>query len=95
VADTYSGSDAMGNVLPWSKVKPGPGRHKMTWDEFIGQEALPIPVQAGLEAYHNSMETKGMSKSQIKGIMSGILLFGIEGFTGAKYQDDYSLKDKK
>ena len=95
VADVYTGADATGNVLPWSKVRPGPGRHKMTWDEFIGQEALPIPVQAGLEAYHNAMETKGMTKSQINGIMSGILLFGIEGFTGAKYQDDYSLKEKK
>jgi hypothetical protein len=95
VADISSGTDAMGNVLPWSKIKPPPGRHKLTWDELIGQEALPIPVQAGIEAFHSSMEAKGMSKNQINGILNGLLLFGIEGFTGAKYSDDFSLQKKK
>lgn len=95
VTDLYTGTDAMGNVLPWSKVKPQKGAHKLTWDELIGQEVLPIPVQAGIGAYHDAMEKKGMSKSLINGIMTGVLLFGIEGATGAKYQDDYSLQKKK
>jgi hypothetical protein len=41
------------------------------------------------------MEAKGMSKNQINGIFNAILLFGIEGLTGARYQDDYSLQKKK
>lgn len=93
--DLGTGTDAMGNVLPWSKVKPSPGRHKMTWKELISKEALPIPVAAGLEAYWTSMEKSGMHDSQIEDIMNGLLLFGTEGFTGAKLQDDYSLEKKK
>lgn len=95
VTDVGTGTDAMGNVLPWSNVKPATGKKKKTWQEFISQEALPIPVAAGLEAYWHSMEKSGMSNDEISGIMNGILLFGVEGFTGAKLQDDYSLDKKK
>ena len=35
-----------------------------------------------------------MSKNAINGLMNGLLLFGIEGLTGAKYQDDFSLTKK-
>lgn len=92
--DLGTGTDAIGNVMPWSNIKPSPGRHKLTWKEVITKEALPIPVAAGLEAYWTSMEKHGMPPSQINSIMNGILLFGIEGLTGAKYQQDFSL-DKK
>lgn len=92
--DLGTGTDAMRNVLPWSKIKPAPGKHKLTYKELISKEALPIPVAAGLEAYWTSMEKHGMEDKQIEGIFNGVLLFGIEGFTGAKFQEDYSLEKK-
>lgn len=93
--DLATGTDPMGNVLPWSNIKPSAGRHKLTWKEMISKEALPIPVAAGLEGYWDSMKKEGMPESQIEGIFNGLLLFGVEGFTGAKLQSDYSLEKKK
>lgn len=94
VVDVATGTDPMGNVLPWSNVKPSTGKRKLTWKEFISQEGLPIPVSAGLEAYWDSMRERGVPESEASDIFSGLLLFGTEGLTGAKLQKDYSLDQK-
>lgn len=90
--DIGTGTDPLGNVLPWSNVKPATGKRKLTWKEFISQEALPIPVSAGLEAYWDSMRERGVPEEQANSIFSGLILFGTEGLTGAKLQEDYSLR---
>lgn len=92
--DILTGTDALGNTLPWSNVKPDKGKHKLSWKEFISQEALPIPVAAGLEAYWDSMSERGVPEEQASSIFNGLLLFGTEGLTGAKLQEDYSLKQQ-
>lgn len=92
-ADMLTGTDAMGNPLPWSNVPPGPGRHKMDWTEY-GTMQLPIPIEAGVKAAVDGMRERGVSKLQINDIMNGLLQFGVEGFTGVKMAEDYSLQQK-
>jgi len=91
VTDLATGTDALGNTLPWSDVKPAKGKHQLTWKEVFASETLPIPIQAGLQSYYESMEKNGMPENQINAILKAAIIFGLEGFTGAKYQDDYSL----
>ena len=41
-----------------------------------------------------SMEERGMTKPQVNDLLNGLLLFGVEGFTGAKMSPDYSAEKK-
>ena len=91
VADVATGTDAMGNIEPWSNLKPSTGRHKMDWFDYASQQ-LPIPIAAGIGAVTDAMQERGMSKPQINDILNGALQFTVEGFTGAKLNPDYSLQ---
>lgn len=93
VADFGTGTDAMGNVLPWSNVTPEKGRYKMDWIDYASQQ-LPIPIAAGFKAAFDGMRERGMSDASINDIMNGIMQAGIEGFTGVRMNDDYSLDQK-
>ena len=92
VADVATGTDAMGNVEPWSNIKPSTGRHKMDWFDY-GTQQLPIPIAAGIGAVTEAMQERGMSKPEINDILNGALQFTVEGFTGAKLNPDYSLEN--
>lgn len=91
VADVATGTDAMGNVEPWSNIKPSSGRHKMDWFDY-GTQQLPIPIAAGISAVTDAMQERGMSRPEINDILNGALQFTVEGFTGAKLNPDYSLE---
>lgn len=89
--DVVTGQDAVGNVMPWSKLTPSKGRIKYSWKEF-GAEQLPIPFAAGIKDAYESMRERGASEFQANDIISGVIQFGVEGFTGAKLQPDYGLQ---
>lgn len=93
IAEGAFGTDALGNPTPWSQVKPGPGRHKLNWTEY-GTSQLPIPIAAGIKAAIESMQEKGMTNPQINDVMNGLLQFGVEGFTGVKVANDFSLHEE-
>lgn len=90
-ADILTGTDAMGNPLPWSNVAPPKGRHKIDWTEFAWQQT-PIPIAAGAKAAMDGMRERGMSDPEINDIFNGLLHFSVEGFTGVKASPDYSLE---
>lgn len=90
-ADMLTGTDAMGNPLPWSNVTPSKGKHKIDWFEFAWQQA-PIPIAAGAKEIFDGMRERGMSTPQINDVFNGALQFGLEGFTGVKMMPDYSLE---
>lgn len=87
-----TGQDAMGNTLPWSKVPPGKSRKQLSGKEFASDLLLPIPIAAGFNSYYDAMDKQGVSADKIKAIWDGTLTGFIEGFTGAKYEPDYSLE---
>ena len=89
-ADVATGQDAMGNVMPWSSVKPGKGKYKMDWGEWATQQ-LPIPLASGAKEVYDGMRERGMSAPQANDFMNGLLQAGVEMFTGAKVQHDYTL----
>ena len=92
--DITTGQDAMGNVMPWSQLKPGKGKIKYTWAEF-GTEQLPIPFAAGFKDAYESMRERGVSEVDADAIVGGLVQFGVEGFTGAKLQPDFELQMEK
>lgn len=93
--DLLTGQDALGNPLPWSNIRPGFGKHKLDfWTEYVPDQ-LPIPIEAGVKAAVDGMRSRGMSDIQINDIGNGLLQFGVEGFTGVKMSDDYSLKENR
>lgn len=92
--DAVTGQDAMGNIMPWSNLKPQKGRIKYTWAEF-GTEQLPIPFAAGFKDAYESMRERGLSEPDANAILGGIIQFGVEGFTGAKLQPDFELQKEK
>jgi broad specificity phosphatase PhoE len=94
ITDVVTGQDAMGNTLPWSKVAPGKGRKQLGAVDYAENLLLPIPIAAGFNAYHESMESQGVPASTTKAVWDGALTGLIEGFTGAKYQPDYSLQQQ-
>lgn len=94
ITDVLTGQDAMGNTLPWSKITPGKGRKQLDGWDYAGNLLLPIPIAAGVNAYSESMKSQGVPASTAKAVWDGILTGTIEGFTGAKYQPDYSLDEQ-
>lgn len=88
--DLLTGTDAMGNPLPWTNIEPSKGRHKIDWTEFAWQQT-PIPISAGAKAAMDGMRERGVSNPEINDIFNGLLHFTVEGFTGAKASTDYSL----
>lgn len=89
------GSDAMGNPTPWSNIPPDRIHHKLDfWTEYVPSHA-PIPVAAGVKAAVDGMRERGMSQYQINDFWNGILQTFVEGGTGVKMSDDYSLKENK
>lgn len=91
IADVATGTDAMGNVLPWSHVKPSTGRIKMTWPDYAWNQ-MPIPIAAGYNSYMESMRERGVPHSTTNAWFNGALQFGVEGFTGVKMSPDYDLQ---
>lgn len=92
--DVVTGQDAVGNVMPWSKLKPEKGRIKYSWAQF-GAEQLPIPLAAGIKDAYDNMRERGATSVQANDIISGLIQFGVEGFTGAKLQSDLELQKQK
>jgi broad specificity phosphatase PhoE len=89
--DILTGTDAMGNVLPWANIQPSKGRHKIDWGEFALQQT-PLPIAAGAQAVYDGMRERGVPTPQINDIFNGALQFGVEGFTGVRLSPDYSLE---
>jgi broad specificity phosphatase PhoE len=91
VLDIATGTDAMGKPLPFSKVPPKKGEKGYTVGSYIMEQQLPIPFAEGIKATAESMKERGMSKTQIKDVLSGIIVGSVSGGTGAKVGNDYSL----
>jgi hypothetical protein len=85
--DIFTGTDAMGRPLPWSKVKPRKGEKPYTIGGYLAQQQTPIPVSEALHEVKSSMKEKGMDDAQINDILKGIGVGLISGGTGVKVQD--------
>jgi low affinity Fe/Cu permease len=93
VAEGITGTDAIGNPLPWSSVKPSAGKGKETWSDYFVNKA-PIPLSEGIKTFTESAKENGMSEPLLNRIIEGIIVGGAAGTTGAKIGQDYSMEKK-
>lgn len=91
VMDFATGTDAMGRPLPGSKVKPPKDVEPYTWKSYILEQQLPIPIAEGIKGTIESMKERGMDNTQIKDVLTGILIGAVSGGTGAKVGKDYNM----
>lgn len=94
ILNVATGQDAMGNTMPWAKVPPGKGRKQLSGKQYASDLLLPIPIAAGFNSYWEAMDKQDVPAHITKAVFDGTLTGLIEGFTGAKYQPDYSLEEK-
>lgn len=92
-ADFFSGQDFSGNVMPYSKDKPGKGKHKLDWLEY-GSSKLPLPVAEAFNVYYKSALESGAKKSTLDDVIDGIMSGAISGTTGFRVSE-YGEKDAK
>jgi hypothetical protein len=89
--------DFNGNTVPWSNEEPLHGGHKLTWKEYLWQQA-PIPAAEAARDMYTSMEDSGMDKATINDIFTGVFHGIIAGGTGARvmeYKNDMTDEERK
>lgn len=94
VVEGMSGTDMMGNPLPWSSVKPTAAKPRLSWSEYLSTK-LPIPIAEGIKTFNDAAKEQGMPKSTLDNILEGFLIGGLTGTTGGKVGPDYSLEKKE
>lgn len=83
--------DFNGNTVPWSDEKPlYKTSHKLTWKEYLWQQA-PIPAAEAAKDMYDSMYESGMDEPSIGEVLTGIMRGVIAGGTGARVME---LKEK-
>lgn len=87
LVELFSGTDAMGNSLPWSSVNPSGSREKLTMLDYL-ETKFPIPLAEGIKTIHDAAKEKGMPDPTLSDYLQGILVGGLTGTTGAKISPD-------
>jgi hypothetical protein len=93
VVEGFSGTDMMGNPLPWSSVKPTANKPRLSWSDYLSTK-LPIPLAEGIKTFSDAAKEQGMPKSTLDKVLEGFLIGGLTGTTGGKIGPDYSLEKK-
>lgn len=88
VKDVATQHDFRGNVMPWSSDTPKPGKHKLSWAEYLGTQQTPIPVAEALNDVSQSMKERGMSDIQINDVLRGVFVGLVSGGTGVHVKED-------
>lgn len=86
--DWATGTDAVGRPTPFSSVKPRIGETKYTVGEYVEQQVGPIPIAEAFKVMADGAKSKGVSKADIKDIMSGIIAGAVSGGTGLRISDE-------
>ena len=86
VADFVTQQDYNKNPLPFSKDKPTPGHHKLTWGEYLWQKA-PLPVAEAATVTYKSAEESGADKVTLRHVFNGFLSGAISGGTGFRVSE--------
>lgn len=92
-----SGTDANGNALPFSKVKPAPWGHKMQPNakgflEYLLTDQAPIPVAEMAKTMFDGMREKKAPPSTIENFANGTLSFLVAGGTGVQMHEEHKKK---
>lgn len=93
VVEGFSGTDMLGNPLPWSSVKATATKPKLTWSEYLSTK-LPIPLAEGIKTFNDAAKEQGMPKSTLDKYLEALLIGGLTGTTGGKIGPDFSLEQK-
>lgn len=93
LAELFSGTDMMGNPLPWSSVKPAKGKEALTWDEYLTTK-LPIPLAEGIKTFTESAKENGMPEAKLNDYLQGTIVGILTGTTGAKISPEYKKETK-
>lgn len=94
VVEGFSGTDMLGNPLPWSSVKPTATKPRLSWSEYMSTK-LPIPIAEGIKTFNDAAKEQGMPKTTLDNILEGFLIGGLTGTTGGKIGPDYSPEKKE
>ena len=86
VADFVTQQDYNKNPLPFSKDKPTPGHHRLTWGEYLWQKA-PLPVAEAATVTYKSAEESGSDKVTLRHVFNGFLSGAISGGTGFRVSE--------
>jgi hypothetical protein len=92
IVEAFSGTDNMGNSLPWSAVKPSATKERLTWGEYFESKS-PIFISEGFRAFNDAAKQNGIPQATLNNYLEGILIGGLAGTTGAKIAPDVSLKE--
>lgn len=94
IKEGFSGTDMVGNPLPWSSVKPAAGKEKLGWSDYL-ETKLPIPIAEGFKTFNESAKDKGMPKGTLDDYLQAVLIGGLTGTTGAKVSPEPQPKEVK
>lgn len=93
IEEGFSGTDMMGNPLPWSSVKAAAGKEKLSWSDYLSTK-LPIPIAEGIKTFSDAAKENGMPKDELDNYLQAFLIGALTGTTGAKIGPDYSQQQK-
>lgn len=94
IVELFSGTDNMGNPLPWSSVKPSKGKEQLTWGKYFESKS-PIFIAEGFKVFNESAQESGMPQATLNNYLEGVIIGILAGTTGAHIGPDNSLKQKE
>lgn len=93
IVEVFSGTDNVGNSLPWSSVKHSKGKEKLSWAKYFESKS-PIFIAEGFKTFNEAAAQNGVPHAVLDNYLEGILIGVLAGTTGAHISSDNPKKHK-